>query len=85
MHMNSVWQAHEGAPKNFFTLLAFTEMFAPLSSGAQPALHFGGGAIFMKFHSMTSSCLFNRGATCSQIVTDKVLFATFPKMRTFQF
>jgi len=34
---------------------------------------------------MTSSCLFNRGTACSQMVTDKVLFATFPKMRTFQF
>jgi len=28
-----------------------------------------GGAIFMNFHSMTSSCLFNRGKTCSQTVT----------------
>ena len=28
-----------------------------------------GGAIFMKFHSMTSSCLFNRGTTFSQTVT----------------
>jgi len=41
-------------------------------SGAQPALHFGGQlAIFMKFHSMTSSCLFNRGTTFSQTVIDK--------------
>ena len=38
-------------------------------AGAQPALHFGGGAIFMKFHLMTSSCLFNRGTTFSQTVT----------------
>jgi len=30
---------------------------------------FRGGAIFMKFHSMTSSCLFNRGTTFSQTVT----------------
>jgi len=29
----------------------------------------GGGAIFMKFHSMTSSCLFNRYTTFSQTVT----------------
>jgi len=29
----------------------------------------GGGAIFMKFHSMTSSCLFNGGTTFSQTVT----------------
>jgi len=34
---------------------------------------------------MTSSCLFNRGTTFSQTVTDKVLFAAFPKIRTFQF
>ena len=46
---------------------------------------FRGGGIFMKFHSMTSSCFFNRGTTFSQTVTYKVLFATFPKMRTFQF
>jgi len=39
----------------------------------------------MKFHSMTSSWLFNRDTNFSQTVTDKVLFATFPKMRTFQF
>jgi len=31
-----------------------------LGAGAQPALHFGGGAIFMKYHSMMSSC----GTTC---------------------
>jgi len=42
-------------------------IFAKYESGAQPA-HFGG-AIFMKFHSMTSSCLFNRGTTSSQTVT----------------
>jgi len=36
--------------------------------GAQPALHFGG-TIFMKFHSMTSPCLFNRSTTFSQTVT----------------
>jgi len=44
-----------------------------------------GGGFFMKFHSMTSSCFFNRGTTFSQTVTDKFFFATFPKMRTFQF
>jgi len=37
----------------------------------------------MKFHSMTSSRLFNRGTTFSQTVTDKVLFAIFPKMRNY--
>jgi len=30
---------------------------------------FRGGAIFMNFHSMTSSCLFNRCTTFSQTVT----------------
>jgi len=43
-------------------------IFVDVHTGAQPALHFGG-AIFMKFHSMTSSCLFNRGTTLSQTVT----------------
>jgi len=32
-----------------------------MEPGAQPALHFGGGPIFNKFHSMTPSCLFDRG------------------------
>jgi len=33
MHMNSVayGKAYEGVPKNFFALLTYTEMFAPLS------------------------------------------------------
>jgi len=39
----------------------------------------------MKIHSMTSSRLFNRRTTFSQTVTDEALFATFPKMRSFQF
>jgi len=41
-------------------------------------LFISGGLIFMKFHSMTSWCLFNRGTTFLQTVTDKFLFATFP-------
>jgi len=45
----------------------------------------GEGTSVTKFHSMTSSCLFNRGTTFLQTVTDKVIFATFPKMRTFRF
>jgi len=44
-----------------------------LSAGAQPALLFGG-AIFMKFHSMTSSCLFNRGISFSQTSTYNNVF-----------
>jgi len=39
----------------------------------------------MKFHSMTSSCLLDRGTIFSQTVTEKVLFAVFLKMRTLQF
>jgi len=35
------------------------------------------GAILMNFHSMMSSCSFNRNTTFSQAVTDKVLLATF--------
>jgi len=46
---------------------------------AQPALH------FMTFHSMTPSCLFNRGTNFSQTDVDKVFFTTFPKIKTFQF
>jgi len=34
---------------------------------------FRGGAIFMKFHSMTSSWLFNRDANFSQTVTESFL------------
>jgi len=46
-------------------------------TGAQPALHFGGG----NFHelSMTSSCLFNRGTTLSQTVTDMFFSQHFLK------
>ena len=42
----------------------------------------GGGAIFMIFHSMTSSCLFKRGTTFSQTVTDMFL-SQHLKMRTY--
>jgi len=34
-----------------------------LETGAQPALHFGGGAIITKFYSMSPPCLFKRGIT----------------------
>ena len=40
-----------------------------LLSRGQPDFDFGGGNFFMKFHSITSSCLFNRGTTFSQTVT----------------
>ena len=39
----------------------------PWTRGATSS-SFRVGAIFMKFHSMTSSCLFNRGTTFSQTV-----------------
>jgi len=34
---------------------------------------------------MTLSRVFNRGRTFSQTITEKLFFAAFPKMRTFQF
>jgi len=37
------------------------------------------GAIFMHFHSTTSSCLFNRGTTFSQTVTDMSFSQHFRK------
>jgi len=37
-------------------------------------LFISGGATFMKFHSMTSSCSFNRGTTFSQTVTYNNVF-----------
>jgi len=55
------------------------------SSRGATSSSFRGGAIFMNFHLMTSPCLLNRGTIFSQTATDKVIFATFPKMRTFQF
>jgi len=46
---------------------------------------FRGGAIFMKFHSMTSSYLFNRGTNFSQ--TSKIKFSSqhFRKSELFSF
>jgi len=35
------------------------------------------GALFMKFHSITPTCLFNRDTTFSQTVIDKVLRDVF--------
>jgi len=40
---------------------------------------------FENNHLKKPSCLFNHGTTFLQTVTDKVLFAAFPKKRTFQF
>jgi len=40
-------------------------------------LFISGGAIFMKFYSMTSSCLFNRGTTFSQTVTYSLIVMYF--------
>ena len=37
-------------------------------------LFISGGPIFIKFHSMTSLCLFNRGTTVSQTVTYNYVF-----------
>jgi len=65
---------------NYMRLLPYQ-----LNPWAQPALHFLGGSIFIEFHPMTLSRLFNRGTTFSQTVTERALFATFPIMRTFKF
>jgi len=61
----------------------FTSRLTIQAGGNQ--LFISRGAIFMKFHSTTSSCLFKRGTTFSQTVTGNVLFAAFTKMTTFQF
>jgi len=53
-------------------------------SGAQPALHFGGG-ILMKFHSMMSSCLFNRCTNFSQTSQIKFSSQHFRKSELFSF
>jgi len=58
---------------------------APGTLQGRNQLLISGDASIMKFHSMTSLCLFNRSTTFSQTVTDNFLFATLPKMRTFQF
>jgi len=44
-------------------------IFASCCSKGATSSSFRGGGIFIKFHSMTSSCLFNRGTTFSQTVT----------------
>ena len=55
--------------KDFVHLLASCNIVSLCSfSGAQPALHFGGGN-FHEFHSMTLLCLFNHGTTLSQTIT----------------
>jgi len=53
-----------------------------VTAGAQPALHFGEGAIFTKCHSMTSSCLFNHGTTFSQTITYNNIMYFCPQTRS---
>jgi len=65
-------------PKNLPAPTPMVEVRAP---GAQPALHFGGG--FSDVIVLIQPWL--NSTTFSQTVTAKVLFATFSKMRTFQF
>jgi len=43
------------------------------------------GGNFHELSLTTSSCLFNCGTNFSQTVTDEVLFAIFPKMRTYHY
>jgi len=56
-----------------------SNFYCCLLPGAQPALHFGGRAIFMNFYLMTSSRFFNRGTTFSQTVTDMFFSQHFRK------
>ena len=61
-----------------FVLLSLKRKKLVTAPGSQPALDFGG-ANFMNFHSMTSSCLFNRDTTFSQTVTDMFFSQHFRK------
>ena len=70
---NTLWQKYCKNTVTFLFTIRWTVLttrikYSTLISGTQPALHFGV-AIFIKFHSMTSSCFFNRGTTSSQTVT----------------
>ena len=69
--MQTLLRKNNSQSADFLKLQLFVPIEASASwAGAQPALHFGGGgAIFTKFHLMTSSCLFNRATTFSQTVT----------------
>ena len=60
-------------PSRHYCSYFFCLLYICMYAGAQPALHFGGGTIFMKFHSMTSSSLSNRGTTFSQTVTNIIM------------
>jgi len=56
----------------FFCTLSFISSLCSANNAfhqRRNQLFISGGAIFMKFHSMTSSCLFNRGTTFLQTVT----------------
>ena len=46
---------------------------------------FRGGGVFNELSFDYTIALIQPGTTFSQTVTDKVLFATFPKMRIIQF
>ena len=63
----STFQIHE-ITKSFFDCVG--NFSNPHVTGASSSSFRGGGAIFMNVHSMTLSCLFNRGTTSSQTVTD---------------
>ena len=69
------WELHHGliwywsstaAEQNDVWSSLFTSPHQPRGATSSS---FRGGAIFTKFHSMTSSCSFNRGTTFSQAVT----------------
>jgi len=55
-----------------------------LKKGRNQRFISGGGAIFTKFHSMTSSCLFNRGTTfCKR--SHIIIMCFFPQTRSPQY
>jgi len=89
MYMSSLGKGSRG---KWFTTIVASALILSYVTCRLNDLHQGrnqhfisGGAMFMKFHSMTSSCLFNYDTTFSQTGTYKVLLVTFLKIRTFQF
>jgi len=91
---NKIFKSLISKPSSFALAMARFKIFQARTAQSlqHPAQgrnrHFisrGVRAIFVKFHSMTSSCLFNREAPFSQTVTVKVFFAIFRKWQLFSF
>jgi len=78
-HCQVFWTAKE-VGERISTYQARSVLFDFLSSQqGRNQLFISGRAIFMNFHSMTSSCLFNHGTTFSQTVTDMFFSQHFRK------